>query len=143
MAALAVLLLGGATLLAAERAQGADGIGSYHEANPCRASADPYPGGGLDAGFQRIALSAVNGAACDMNVSRERLVLALDGKSRFGGPRLDKDDMERALRAGLVRATEDAQRRGDLPGWALGPLHSLVETAPLSWFLEQLGLPSG
>jgi MFS family permease len=142
-AALAVLLLGGVALLAAEQAGGAGGMGSYHEANPCRAAANPYPGGGLDAGLQRIALSAVNGAACDMHVSRERLVLALDGKSRFGGPQLDRDDMERALRAGLVRATEDAQRRGDVPGWALAPLRSVVANAPLSWFLDQLGLPGG
>jgi hypothetical protein len=51
--------------------------------------------------------------------------------------------MERALRAGLVRATDDAQRRGDLPGWLVGPLRSLAQNAPLSWLLDQLGLPSG
>jgi hypothetical protein len=51
--------------------------------------------------------------------------------------------MERALRSGLVRATDDAQKRGDLPGWLVEPLRSLAQTAPLSWLLDQLGLPGG
>jgi len=143
MIGLAVLLLAGGGLLVAEQNAGASSFGSFREVDACTAPADPYPGGGFDAGLQRIALSTINGAACDLHVSRERLVLALDGKERFSSPRLDRDSMERALRAGLVRATDDAQKRGDLPSWLVGPLHSLAQNAPLSWLLDQLGLPSG
>jgi MFS family permease len=143
MIGLAALLLAGGGLLVAEQNAGASSFGSFREVDACTAPADPYPGGGLDAGLQRIALSTINGAACDLHVSRERLVLALDGKERFGSPRLDRDSMERALRAGLVRATDDAQKRGDLPGWLVAPLRSLAQNAPLSWLLDQLGLPSG
>ena len=140
---LAALLLAAGGLLVAEQTAGASSFGSFREVDACTAPADPYPGGGLDAGVQRIALSTINGAACELHVSRERLVLALDGKQRFGAPRLDRDSMERALRAGLVRATDDAQTRGDLPGWLVEPLRSLAQNAPLSWLLDQLGLPGG
>jgi hypothetical protein len=140
---LAALLLAAGGLLVAEQTAGASSFGSFREVDACTAPADPYPGGGLDAGVQRIALSTINGAACELHVSRERLVLALDGKQRFGSPRLDRDSMERALRAGLVRATDDAQTRGDLPGWLVEPLRSLAQNAPLSWLLDQLGLPGG
>jgi hypothetical protein len=90
---------------------------------------------------QRVTLSAVNGAACDLGVSRERLVLALDGRGRLGAPRLDRAGLERALRAGLRRAADDAERRGDLPGWAAGPLRELVEDAPLRWLVDRLRVP--
>jgi MFS family permease len=140
---LAALLLAAGGLLVAEQTAGASSFGSFREVDACTAPADPYPGGGFDAGVQRIALSTINGAACDLHVSRERLVLALDGKQRFGAPRLDRDSMERALRSGLVRATDDAQKRGDLPGWLVEPLRSLAQNAPLSWLLDQLGLPGG
>jgi hypothetical protein len=44
-------------------------------------------------------------------MSRERLVLALDGKERFGGPRLDRESMEWALRAGRSgRRSSDVRR---------------------------------
>ena len=142
MIGLAAVVLAGGGLLVAEQAAGASSFGSFREVDACTAPANPYPGGGFDAGLQRIALSAINGAACELHVSREHLILALDGKQRFGSPRLDRDTMERALRSGLVRATEDAQTRGDLPGWLIGPLQSLVESAPLSWLLDQLGLPA-
>lgn len=140
---LAALLLAAGGLLVAEQTAGASSFGSFREVDACTAPADPYPGGGFDAGVQRIALSTINGAACDLHVSRERLVLALDGKQRFGAPRLDRASMERALRSGLVRATDDAQKRGDLPGWLVEPLRSLAQNAPLSWLLDQLGLPGG
>jgi hypothetical protein len=143
MIGLIALLLASGGLLVAEQTAGASSFGSFREVDACTAPADPYPGGGLDAGLQRIALSTINGAACELHVSRERLVLALDGKERFGGPRLDRDSMEQALRAGLVRATDDAQKRGDLPSWLVDPLRSLAQNAPLSWLLDQLGLPGG
>jgi hypothetical protein len=143
MVGLVALLLAGGGLLVAEQTAGTSSFGSFREVDACTAPADPYPGGGLDAGVQRIALSTINGAACELHVSRERLVLALDGKERFGSPRLDRESMERALRAGLIRATDDAQKRGDLPGWLVEPLRSLAQNAPLSWLLDQLGLPGG
>jgi len=143
MIGLAALLFACGGLLIAEQTAGAASFGSFHEVDGCTAPADPYPGGGLDAGLQRIALSTINGAACELHVSRERLVLVLDGKDRFGGTPLDRGSLERALRAGLVRATDDAQKRGDLPGWLVEPLHSLAQNAPLSWLLDQLGIPGG
>ena len=105
-------------VLAAEVAAGAAGYGRYAELDGCTASVDLYPGQGADAAVQRLALSTVNGAACELGVSRERMPLSLDARTRFSGLPLTRADLERAVRAGLSRAADDSERRGDLPGWA-------------------------
>ena len=58
--------LAGLALLGAELASGARDVGEYVAADPCAAGPDPFPGDGLDASVQRIALSALNGAACEL-----------------------------------------------------------------------------
>jgi hypothetical protein len=69
----------------------------------------------LDELAQQLASSALDGAACELHVSRETLALALaspEGRARFADdPRLGS-----ALRAGLVRAIDDAGRAGVIPG---------------------------
>ncbi len=62
--------------------------------------------------------------------TREELVLSLGGAD--GRPRRWSDHtIEVALRAGLLRAVDEAVRRGDLPGFAVPFLRRLIETAPL------------
>ena len=45
--------------------------------------------------------------------------------------RWDKKTIERAVRSGLLRAVDDAERRGEIPGLIAGPIRKLIETAPL------------
>ena len=44
-----------------------------------------------------------------------------------------------AVEAGLVRAIDDAEEQGSLPGFAATILRELVRRAPIDWLLEQGG----
>jgi hypothetical protein len=123
---------------AAVRAAPAD-FGTPTMADPCTAPPDPFPGGGFDAAAQRLVLSGLNGAACELGVSREELVLSLEPRSGVD-LQWDEDTIETALRSGMVRAIDDADDRDTLPGWIASALRWTVERAPISWFLDRLGV---
>ncbi len=125
-------------LFGLEQAAGASNVGTYTAADPCTAEPDPYPGSGLDAIAQRIALSALNGAACDLHTTRERLVLSLDPKSGYTDVTWDDATREQALRSGTQRAIDDAEDRGTLPGWAATVLRFTADHAPVTWIVEHL-----
>jgi hypothetical protein len=118
---------------------GADDFGSPGVADPCAAPPDPFPGDGFDAATQRFVLSGLNGAACELAISREELVLSLEPRSGVD-VEWDRDTITQALRDGGSRSVRDAEERGTLPGWVAGPLRWTIERAPLSWFLDLLGV---
>ena len=107
------------------------GGASYHPrpvADPCQ----PRPWrsvGNLDELAQQLTSSALDGAACELHVSRETLALALaspEGRAKFADdPRLGS-----ALRAGLVRAIDDAGRAGAIPGPIADALGAVAERLP-------------
>jgi hypothetical protein len=70
--------------------------------------------------LEQGALSALDGAACRLNVSREELVLALADEQSldaFAGKHgISTADAEHAVRDGLVRAVDDAEKAGALSG---------------------------
>jgi hypothetical protein len=84
--------------------------------------------GGIDATIQRIVLDGLDGAACRLHTTREELVLSLGGGETR---RWDEHTIEVALRAGLLRSVDEAERRGDVPGFVAPTLRRLVERAPL------------
>ena len=106
---------------------------------PCTAPPDPYPGDGLDAALQRFVLSGLNGAACELGVSREELVLSLEPRSGVD-IEWDRDTIAQALKSGVSRAIDDADERDTIPGWLATALRWTVDRLPASWFLEQLGV---
>jgi hypothetical protein len=124
-----------------EVARGAADVGQFVAEDPCTADPDPYPGDGLDASVQRIALSTLNGAACELGTTRERLVLSLDERSGYDDVEWDDDTLETALRAGAHRAIDDANDRDAIPGWAAAALGFVVDRAPVGWLLERLPIP--
>jgi hypothetical protein len=128
LAILAALLLGAVALVAVELGKGAAEEPGPKLADPCRSR--PGNAGGFDATVQRIVLDGLDGAACRLHTTREELVLSLAPES---GVRRRWDDhaIEVALRAGLLRAVDEAERRGDIPGFAAPLLRRFVETAPL------------
>jgi hypothetical protein len=84
--------------------------------------------------------SALDGAACQLGVSREALARALatpEARERFG-ERYGIDDakLARAIRAGLVRAVDDAEKAGALSPLIAGPLRAAVEEIPLERAIE-------
>jgi predicted MFS family arabinose efflux permease len=135
-AALALLAVG---IIGAEVRAGARHFGQYAESQPCSAPADPYPGTDLDALVQRVAYGALNGAACELGLSRERFVLAAAGQPGFATVQWNTPTVQRAVRAGMERAIDDADHRDDLPGWAASIVRATVSRLPISRILEILG----
>ena len=133
-----VVALAGAVFVVGEWRGGAQDFGVYRAADPCAASSSPYPGKGIDAAIQRIALGGLNGAACELGTTRERLVLSLDPKSGVGDVTWNKDVAAQAVKSGTSRAIDDAIDRGSLPRWAGSALRYVVQRAPLSWLLDKL-----
>ena len=130
-------------LLGAELAAGARDVGEFVAEDPCTAPPDPYAGDGLDASIQRIALSTLNGAACELGTTRERLVLSLDDSNPYGDVTWDDEQLEQALRVGAHRAIDDANDRDAIPGWVAAALGFLVDRAPVGWLVDRIDLPGG
>jgi hypothetical protein len=87
-------------------------------------------GGGLQGTAEQFTLSALDGTACELHVSRETLILALatpEGRERFAAdPRL-----QTAVRAGLVRGIDDAEHAGVLNALAADGLREVARHAPV------------
>ncbi len=77
LAAPALALLAAASLIGAETAYGAFSYGSKPRLYAPCAERAPYPGHGLDAAGQRLALTALDRIACHYDKSREQLVVDL------------------------------------------------------------------
>lgn len=131
---LVALFAGAALLIALEFANGAADAGSLAVRDPC-AARPAFPGQGLDATLQRIVLDGLDGAACELGTSREELVLSLSPASK-ADIRWDDETIERAMRAGLLGAIDDAQQRGSLGGIVAALLRQLVERAPVQWLID-------
>ena len=88
----------------------------------------------------QFSVSALDGAACRLGVSRETLVQALASAAarerfakRYG---IDDAKLARAIRAGLLRAVTDAEDAGALSPLIGGPLRATVEEIPLDQAIE-------
>lgn len=132
--ALVLLLAAAGALIGAELASGALDAGALATRDPCRPR-PAFPGQGVDATLQRIVLDGLDGAACELDTSREELVLSLSPRSGVE-IRWDDETIERALRAGLVEAISDAERRGTLSGLLAGLLRQVAERAPVQWLID-------
>jgi hypothetical protein len=120
------------------------GGGSYEPtpvADPCikREWRDP---GDLQAVLEQVALSALDGAACELGASREELVLALrDEKSldAFAAEHhVSRARAESALHDGIERAVDDAKAAGALPDFVSSLISRTVESVPPWLILETL-----
>jgi hypothetical protein len=120
------------------------GGGSYEPApvaDPCskREWRDP---GALQAVLEQVALSALDGAACELGASREELVLALRDKRSLDAfaaeHNVSRERAERALQDGIERAVDDAEAAGALPGLVASLISRTVESVPPWLILETL-----
>lgn len=107
--------------------------------DPCepREWRDP---GSIEEIAEQFSLSALDGAACELGVTRETLARALATPrsrerftQRFG---ISDAELARAIRAGLVRAVDDAERAGAIPPLLAGPLRETVRQIPLDQAIE-------
>jgi hypothetical protein len=120
------------------------GGGSYKPtpvADPCVKREWRSPGG-LQAVLEQVALTALDGAACELGTSREELVLALrDEKSldAFAAEHhIARARAERAVHDGLKRSVAEATAAGDLSGFVASVIARTVKTVPPWVILETL-----
>jgi hypothetical protein len=110
-------------------------------ADPCQTRERP-DAEGLAESLERIALVGVDGVACELGVSREELVLALrneEALTAFSEEQgLDRDELEQAITDGLVRAVDDAEEAGSLPGFVAPLVRRAAESVPPWLILEAL-----
>jgi hypothetical protein len=92
--------------------------------------------------LEQVFLSALDGAACDLGVSREELVLALrseesldDFANEHG---ISRADAERAVADGIDRALEDGERTGALNGFVGSLIRKTLENVPPWLILDVL-----
>jgi hypothetical protein len=115
----------------------AAGGGDYEPAavgDPCapREWRDPE---GVEESAEQFALSALDGAACELGVSRETLAVALatpESRERFAAEHgIEDAELEAAVRAGVMRAIDDAERAGALNPLAAGGLRAIAARLPV------------
>lgn len=84
--------------------------------------------------------SALDGAACKLGVSREALARALatpEGRKRFSERYgIDDEKLAKAIRAGLLRAVDDAEEAGALSPLIAAPLRETLQQIPLEQAIE-------
>ena len=121
-----------AALVLAYAALGGGSYAPASVADPCAQRAWRAPDG-LQEAIEQIALSTADGAACELGVTREDLVLALGSESdldRFAADNgVSRRQAENAIRDGLVRAIDDAE---DANAISLAPPASCVGSRPVS-----------
>jgi hypothetical protein len=107
--------------------------------NPCepRPWSNPQSLGEI---ANQFTVSALDGAACKLGVSREALARALatpEGRERFKQKYGITDaKLAKAVRAGLVRAVDDAEEAGALSPLIAAPLRETVQRIPLKQAIE-------
>jgi hypothetical protein len=110
-------------------------------ANPCEPR-ERDGSGGLSGALEQVALSGFDGAACSLGVSREELVLALrsdEALARFARERgISAEEAEEAVTSALVRAVDDAEASGALPGLVARIIRGAAERLPPRTLLELL-----
>ncbi len=128
-------------LAAAYLAAGGSSYTPEKTQDPCehRAWSDPQNLGEI---ANQFTISALDGAACQLGVSRETLAQALatpESRERFS-KRYGIDDakLARAIRAGLLRAVADAEGAGALSPLIGGPIRGTIEEIPLDQAIELL-----
>ena len=97
---------------------------------------------GLQAIAEQFSLSALDGAACRLGVSREALAQALAtplARQRFTRRYGISDaKLAEAIRAGLVRAVDDAENAGALSPFLAAPLREAVKQIPLDQAIRRI-----
>ena len=132
-------VLASLVLVGAYLAAGGSSYTPKQTQDPCKQRQWTDPGT-LQEIAQQFSLSAADGAACELGVSREELIRALpseDARQRF----LDEydigaDEFARAIRAGLLRAIDDAEEAGALSPFLAAPLRQAIAAIPLDRAIE-------
>jgi hypothetical protein len=130
---LAIVAVG--ALVAMQLARGALDQGALALPDPCTRTVS-VPGDSVDARAQRIALRALDDAACDLGTSREALLERVTVAVEEGGGL--SDEVEDALKDGLRAAIDTEQEQGGINALTALALSQAVRFAPFDWLLRAL-----
>jgi len=126
-------------LVGAYLAAGGSSYAPAKPQDPCKPRPWRNPEG-LEQIAEQFSLSALDGAACELGVSRETLARALaTPRSRERFTRrygIDDAELARAIRAGLLRAVDDAERAGALNPLLAAPLRVTLRQIPVDQAIE-------
>ena len=110
-------------------------------ADPC-ATRDWRDPQGVEEVAEQIALSGLDGAACELDVSREEMVLALanpESRDRFAREHGISDErLEQLVRDGLLRAIDDAEQADSLNPTIADLLRGIARSVPVDELLDLL-----
>lgn len=126
-------------LVGAYLAAGGSSYEPEHVQNPCqpRPWSNPQSLGQI---ANQFTISALDGAACKLGVSRETLARALaspEARKRFSERfHITDAKLAEAIRAGLIRAVNDAEEAGALSPILAAPLRGTLRRIPLEQAIE-------
>ena len=108
-------------------------------ADPCAPREWSSPQG-VEEVAEQFFLSALDGAACELGVSRETLAAALatdESRQAFAAEHgIDATELEAAVRAGVLRAIDDAENAGAISAPLASGLREFVARLPLVELLD-------
>jgi len=134
LAVLVSALLVGAYAVAGGTSYSPSGV-----ADPCAPRELPHASG-VSGQIEQIVLRAADGVACEIGVSREDLVLSLRSSEKFhqlaADNGIDEHELETTLRAGLIRAIDQAVAQGAMSSETAGSLKAAIGLLPLDLLLE-------
>jgi hypothetical protein len=141
MRAIAYSVAGALVLVGLYLALGGASYAPAKVADPCATRSWRSPQG-FEAVAEQIVLSAVDGAACQLHVSREDMVLALanrDSREQFVREHnITNGELESLVRTGLKRSIDDAEDAGALNSTLAGVLRGVVGNLPIDELLDLL-----
>ncbi len=115
-------------------------------ADPCdsRVWTDPS---GIEDTAQQLALSAVDGAACELGVSREQLTRALADDQALSDflaeEDISREQFEQAVKSGLERAVDDAENAGAIDPLVATGIRTAIGFLPVDQIIPLLQNASG
>lgn len=135
-----------AALIGAYLALGGASYAPAQPADPC-VTRDWREAGGFQEVAEQIVLRALDGAACELDVSREEIVLALSSREsfeRFAREQgISDEELEELARSGLVRAIDEAEQADALNPTIADLLRGLADRVPITELLDLLDLLPG
>ena len=120
--------------------------GADYEPSPVADPCEPRDWTGpnsLEEDAQQFFLSALDGAACELGVSRETLAAALpteETREEFATEQgIEDAELEEAVQAGVVRAIDDAQDAGQVSPLIAEGLRAVASNLPVDEAIDLIG----
>ncbi len=146
MRAIALSIAASLVLIVVYLALGGASYAPAKPVDPCTPRDWREPQGLQEVGEQ-IVLSGLDGAACELGVTREQVVLAFENsqtRRQFAQEHgIDDEELANLVRTGLVRAVGDAEEAGAINSTVANFLRGLAQRVPVDRVLDLLDLLPG